>query len=353
MRVLLLSKYDRLGASSRLRSYQYMSFLEQHGVDVVAAPLFDDAYVQGLYNHALPRWRVLVGYLKRLWQLSRSRSYDVLWVEKEALPWLPAFFELSLLVRGTPIVVDYDDAVFHRYDIHRSWLVRFLLGQKIDRIMASSDVVIAGSEYLLDRARRASARHIKKIPTVVDLDRYSSCSERHSPGEVTIGWIGTPGTAPYLLPLISVFKTLRETCRVRVLAIGANNRPDFEGIIETVPWSEATEVTLLSEVDIGIMPLPDEPFERGKCGYKLIQYMASGKPVVASPVGENSHIVRSGVNGFLPNNGVEWLQHLSDLCQSEALRERMGAAGREIVEREYSLAVTAPRLLQILREVAN
>lgn len=353
MRVLLLSKYDRLGASSRLRSYQYLSFLQQHGVTVEAAPLFDDTYVQGLYVRAVPRWRVLVGYLKRLCLLFRSRSYDVLWVEKEALPWLPAFFELPLLSRGTPIVVDYDDAVFHRYDIHRSGLVRFVLGQKIDRIMASSDVVIAGSEYLLDRARRAGARRIEKIPTVVDLIRYSSCSERHSPGEVTIGWIGTPGTAPYLLPLIPVFKALRETCRVRVLAIGANNRPEFDSVIETVPWSEATEVALLSEVDIGVMPLPDLPFERGKCGYKLVQYMASGKPVVASPVGENSLIVRSGVNGFLPNNGAEWLRHLSDLCQSKELRKRMGAAGREIVEKEYSLSVTAPRLLKILREVAR
>jgi len=353
MRVLLLSKYDRLGASSRLRSYQYLLFLEHHGITVVVASLFDEAYVQGLYARAVPRWRVLVGYFKRLWLLFRSRSYDVLWVEKEALPWFPAFFELSLLVRGTPIVVDYDDAVFHRYDIHRSRVVRFLLGKKIERIMASADVVIAGSEYLIDRARRATAKRIEKIPTVVDLDRYSLSPARHSAGEVIIGWIGTPGTATYLLPLIPVFKALRDTCRIRVMAIGANNRSDFEGVIETVPWSEATEVALLSEVDIGIMPLPDEPFERGKCGYKLIQYMASGKPVVASPVGENAHIVRSGVNGFLPNNDSEWLKHLTELCQSEVLRRRMGAAGREIVEREYSLSITAPRLLQILREVAR
>lgn len=352
MRVLLLSKYDRLGASSRLRSYQYLSFLEQHGVIVVVAPLFDDAYVQGLYARTVPRWRVLVGYFKRLWLLFWLRSYDVLWVEKEALPWLPAVFELPLLLRGTPIVVDYDDAVFHRYDIHRSRLVRFLFGQKIDRIMSSADVVIAGSQYLIDRARRAGAKRIEKIPTVVDLDRYSSCSVRPLTGEVTIGWIGSPGTAPYLLPLITVFKALSETYRVRVMAIGAKNRPEFEGVIETVPWSETTEVALLSNIDIGIMPLPDEPFERGKCGYKLVQYMASGKPVLASPVGENSHIVRPGVNGYLPRNQAEWLKHLTELCESESLRKQMGAAGRELVEKEYASTVTAPSLLQIFNEVA-
>lgn len=353
MRVLLLSKYARLGASSRLRSYQYLPFLHKNGVNVVVAPLFDDAYVQGLYARAVPKWRVLVGYLKRLLVIFRVSSYDVLWVEKEAFPWLPQFFEFLLLARGTPIVVDYDDAVFHRYDIHRSKVVRFLLGQKIDRIMSSADVVIAGSEYLINRARSAGAKRIEKIPTVVDLGRYAERPETNSHGVVTIGWIGTPGTAPYLLPLIPVFKALRETCRVRVMAIGANNRTEFEGVIETVPWSEATEVALLSEVDVGIMPLPDEPFERGKCGYKLIQYMVTGLPVVASPVGENSYIVRVGVNGFLPDDHSQWLESLAKLCNSPSLRKQMGIAGRSIVEKEYSLEAASVRLLQIFKEIAE
>lgn len=353
MRVLLLSKYARLGASSRLRSYQYLPFLQQNGVAVVVAPLFDDAYVQGLYARAVPKWRVLVGYLKRLWVIFSARSYDVIWVEKEAFPWLPAFFEISLLVQGIPIVVDYDDAVFHRYDIHHSRLVRFLLSQKIDRIMASADVVIAGSEYLIDRARSAGAKRIEKLPTVVDLGRYSKCPERHSPEELTIGWVGTPGTAAYLLPLVPVFKALRETCKVRVIAIGANNRPEFEGVIETVPWSEETEVALLSEADIGIMPLPDEPFERGKCGYKLIQYMAIGLPVVASPVGENLKIVRVGINGFLPESHSQWLESLVKLCSSPSLRRQMGTAGRGIVEKTYTLEATSARLLQILKGIVK
>lgn len=353
MRVLLLSKYGRLGASSRLRSLQYLPFLEEQGITVVVAPLLNDAYVRGLYAQAVPRWRVIAGYCKRLWSLFSSRSYDLLWVEKEALPWLPEFLELTLISSGTPMVVDYDDAVFHRYDIHRNPLVRIVLGQKIDRIMRSADVVIAGNQYLIDRAHRVGAKRIEKIPTVVDLNRYFIRANCQSSDAIFIGWIGTPVTASYLLPLIHVFKNLRENYGVRVLAIGADNRPEFEGVVEAVPWSERAEVALLSQIDIGVMPLPDAPFERGKCGYKLVQYMACGKPVVASPVGENTLIVRSGVNGFLPTNADEWRLHLADLCQSETLRKRLGLAGREIVEREYALGVTAPHLLQIFCELAG
>jgi glycosyltransferase involved in cell wall biosynthesis len=353
MRVLLLSKYDSVGASSRLRSYQYLNFLERHGVTVQVAPLFDDTYIDSLYEGSISRLNILIFYLKRIWILLSFRSYDLLWVEKELFPWVPFFFESILLVRGKPIVVDYDDAVFHRYDKHPNRLIRLILKNKIDQIMSIATVVIAGSEYLVDRASKAGAKRIEKIPTVVDVDRYLPRSNRCSSSEIMIGWIGTPLTARYLLPLIPIFKALHQLHNIRVLAIGAINRHEFQGVIETVPWSEATEASLLTQIDIGIMPLPDEPFERGKCGYKLIQYMASGKPVIASPVGENLHIVKVGINGFLPTNIYEWQQYLLDLCQSESMSLQMGAAGREIVEKEYSLAITAPHLLRIFEDALS
>lgn len=346
-----MSRYDRLGASSRLRSYQYLPYLNQHGVDVEISPLFDDAYVKGLYIRKVSRLQVVLAYIQRLRQIFNVRSYDLIWVEKEVLPWVPAFLELLLLRRTRPLVVDYDDAVFHRYDKHRSALVRWVLGRKIDWIMAASDVVIAGSEYLVERARLAGARRIEKIPTVVDLHRYSSLPIRRIENVLTIGWIGSPGTAHYLLPLISVFRLLHENFTVRVVAIGAKNCAEFDDLIEVLPWSEDTEATLLSQIDIGIMPLPDEPFERGKCAYKLIQYMAVSKPIVASPVGENVNVVRPGVNGFLATLESEWLSALSKLCNDAALRERFGQAGRDIADQMYSLSVTAPRLLGLFHSV--
>lgn len=349
--MLLMSRYDRLGASSRLRSYQYLPYLNQHGVDVEISPLFDDAYVKGLYIRKVSRLQVVLAYIQRLRQIFNVRSYDLIWVEKEVLPWVPAFLELLLLRRTRPLVVDYDDAVFHRYDKHRSALVRWVLGRKIDWIMAASDVVIAGSEYLVERARLAGARRIEKLPTVVDLHRYSSLPIRRIENVLTIGWIGSPGTAHYLLPLISVFRLLHENFTVRVVAIGAKNCAEFDDLIEVLPWSEDTEATLLSQIDIGIMPLPDEPFERGKCAYKLIQYMAVSKPIVASPVGENVNVVRPGVNGFLATLESEWLSALSKLCNDAALRERFGQAGRDIADQMYSLSVTAPRLLGLFHSV--
>ena len=346
-----MSRYDRLGASSRLRSYQYLPYLNQHGVDVEISPLFDDAYVKGLYIRKVSRLQVVLAYIQRLRQIFNVRSYDLIWVEKEVLPWVPAFLELLLLRRTRPLVVDYDDAVFHRYDKHRSALVRWVLGRKIDWIMAASDVVIAGSEYLVERARLAGARRIEKLPTVVDLHRYSSLPIRRIENVLTIGWIGSPGTAHYLLPLISVFRLLHENFTVRVVAIGAKNCAEFDDLIEVLPWSEDTEATLLSQIDIGIMPLPDEPFERGKCAYKLIQYMAVSKPIVASPVGENVNVVRPGVNGFLATLESEWLSALSKLCNDAALRERFGQAGHDIADQMYSLSVTAPRLLGLFHSV--
>jgi len=351
MRVLLLSKYDRMGASSRLRSYQYLPYLKQNGVDVTVSPLFYDGYVRDHYKHRVSRWRVLLAYMSRLYLLSSVGSYDLVWVEKEALPWLPACIELFFLRRIATIAVDYDDAVFHRYDGHHSALIRLLLGRKIDRIMAASDLVIAGSEYLIERARVAGAARIEKLPTVVDLTRYDVRSNRRNEGDVTIGWIGSPGTESYLLPLLPVFRLLQQRYGVRIVAVGANERKEFRDLLEVRPWSESTEVALLCQLDVGIMPLPDAPFERGKCAYKLIQYMASGKPIVASPIGENVVAVRSNVNGFLASSESEWLAALTKFCNDTLLRERCGKAGRAIAEKKYSLAATAPRLLAIFKSM--
>lgn len=353
MRILLLSKYGRLGASSRVRSYQYLPYLEKHSVLVDVAPLLDDTYVKDLYAGSVSKWRVLLAYIRRTWKLLNLGSYDLIWLEKEAYPWLPAYFELIFLRRKIPVVVDYDDAVFHRYDTHQSALVQFLLGQKIDRIMSAADMVIAGSEYLIGRANLAGAQRVEKLPTVVNMSCYPILQKRQIGSLLTIGWIGSPTTTHYLLPLISVFRSLRKNFNLRVLAIGASKFPEFDNLVDVVPWSENTEATLISQIDIGIMPLPDEPFEQGKCAYKLIQYMASSKPVVASPVGENIHVVRPGVNGFLATSEAEWIFALSNLCNDSVLRERCGQAGRVFAEETYSLEVTAPRLLALFQSLSR
>jgi hypothetical protein len=174
MQILVLTRYERLGSSSRVRFYQYFSYLRAQNVKIIAAPFFDDGYVRNLYwGQRTSLTTVLWAYLKRLSILIRSSSFDLLWIEKELLPWLPAWFEMLLDSLKIPYVVDYDDAVFHRYDMHSAVLVRALLGHKIDHVMKHSRLVIAGNEYLAQRARQAGAHRVECLPSVVDVSQYS------------------------------------------------------------------------------------------------------------------------------------------------------------------------------------
>jgi len=335
-----------------LRTYQYLPFLEARGVQFFAAPLLQDDYVKGLYGGTVPIFSVLRSYLKRMVLLLRAQRFDVVWVEKEIFPWLPFWVERALCPNGVPVVVDYDDAIFHRYDRHKSSWVRALLGKKIDAVMRRADIVIVGNEYLGNRARSAGAKRVELLPTVVSVTRYTAAVAELK-GLVTIGWIGSPSTAHYLRLIAPVIQEIVASRGARVVAIGANAE-QLKGLpIEGKPWSEQSEVSAIQQFDIGIMPLPDEPFERGKCGYKLIQYMACGKPVVASPVGVNRVIVHEGLEGFLPVDLSQWSDALRELCDDPSLRERLGVAGRARVESEYSLQLTAPRLEVLLRSLAK
>jgi glycosyltransferase involved in cell wall biosynthesis len=353
VKVLFLTRYSYLGASSRLRSYQYIHFLARFGIEARVFPLFGDTYIKNLYTSGRrKKTEVFQAYLLRVAQLLRARHFDLLWIEKELFPWLPAWGESLFNIFGIPYVVDYDDAIFHNYDLHPNRLVRFCLGTKIDQVMRRAAVVIVGNDYLGDRARRAGAKRVENLPTVVDLNRYQVAPKtRETP--FTIGWIGSPMTAKYLN---LIWQALYEMCnngKAKVVLVGSG-RIISEGVpVEIRPWLEKREVEEIQSFDIGIMPLPDEPWTRGKCGYKLIQYMACGLPVVASPVGVNQQIVEHDVNGFLASNTAEWEMALNKLSDSPFLRAKMGRAGRKKVEERYNIQVTAPRLAEILRSAAK
>jgi glycosyltransferase involved in cell wall biosynthesis len=276
----------------------------------------------------------------------------VLWIEKELWPWAPAWLERAAW-RGKPVLLDYDDAIFHNYDLHRSAAVRRLYGGKIDALMQHASMVVAGNDYLAERARRAGAASVEVLPTVVDLERYAPPVR---PGvdaakPVVIGWIGSPATVGYLQALAEPLARVAAGRAIELHVIGASAALPGVAVVQ-VPWSEAGEVQAIGGCDIGIMPLLDSPWERGKCGYKLIQYMACGLPVVASPVGANMHIVEPGVSGFLADGPAQWEAALVQLADDVALRRRLGRAGRAAVEAHYSLQVAAPRLIGWLHELA-
>jgi len=353
MKVLLLCRYGSLGASSRVRYFQYLPYFRSKGVEVTVSPLFTDSYLRALYQGG-SRWHeVLAGYTHRVWAFLRARQFDLVIVEKELFPFFPALAERFLRKIEVPYVVDYDDALFHRYDRHPRAMVRGLLGHKIDAVMRHAAVVVAGNKYLADRARRAGASRVEVIPTTVDTERYQPRS--HDANETpVVGWIGTPKTSRYLQPLLPVFEILKKETQVRFVAVGARSE-DFAGTpVETSRWSAETEVASIQQFAIGIMPIEDTPWERGKCGYKLIQYMACGVPVVASPVGVNSDIVVPEENGLLAATLDEWKNSLSCLLMAEATcRQAMGRAGRARVEKRYTLKAQAPCFLTLLREAVS
>jgi glycosyltransferase involved in cell wall biosynthesis len=351
VRVLLLTRYDRLGASSRLRSLQFLPWLARAGIDVEVQPLLPNAYLQDLYQ-GRKDYRYAVGaYLGRYRSLGQTDKFDLLWIEKELFPWLPYWTESSWL-DGPPAILDMDDAIFHNYDLSKNLLVRSALGNKIDRLIARVNLVTVGSDYLAERATAAGAQRIERLPTVVDLDRYPLRIGRQS-YRCVIGWIGTPQTASYLFEVEGALAQLASSKIARTVLIGSGPI-SLRGVpTEIHSWFEDTEQEKVQLIDIGIMPLPDAPWERGKCGYKLIQYMASGVPVVASPVGANKQIIDHGVNGFLASTESEWIEYLSLLAASPPLRARMGAAGRAKVESQYCTRVIAPRLVDLIKSVAN
>ena len=347
MNILALPRYQRLGPSSRVRFYQYYPALQRQGFVIRDAPFFLDDYVRRLYaNQPVQIVDVLSAYWRRLFVLLRARDFDLLWLEKEFLPWMPTWME-TLLARQ-PYVVDYDDAVFHRYDLHRSALVRCLLGRKIDRVMQNAALVVAGNEYLKERAVSAGAKRAEILPSVVDADLYTPAPERAS--GFTVGWIGSPVTAPYLDVARPALEMLTNGGQAQVSLIGAGKAIKWENAnVHILPWCEESEIQNIQRFDVGIMPLLDEPFERGKCGYKLIQYMACGLPVVASPVGVNAQIVEHGVTGFLAESTQDWQQALAFLRENPVKRREMGLAGRAKMERGYSLKATAPKLADLLK----
>jgi glycosyltransferase involved in cell wall biosynthesis len=326
--------------------------MRAQGIHFAISPLLDIGYLEKLYGtgkHDL--LATAIGICRRVVDLLTSGKYDLLWIEKELFPWFPLFIEKPWETK-IPYVVDYDDAIFHNYDLHPRRFVRRLLGRKIDKIMGNATVVTAGNEYLAERARSARAPRVEIMPSVVDLERYPpvDCSVNEI---FTIGWIGSPTTAKHLLEAESALKQVCGDRGGKVVLVGARGNP-FRGLTATVrDWRETAEAAEVGNFDVGIMPLPDNPWERGKCGYKLLQYMACRKPVVASPVGANREIVVDGFNGFLASTPKDWSEALTRLKADPALRRAMGENGRRMVEEKYCLQVTAPRLRRILLEAAS
>ncbi|WP_439481072.1 glycosyltransferase family 4 protein [Cyclobacterium plantarum] len=351
-KILFLPKYPRKGASSRLRTYQFLPLWKEKGVAVTVSSFFTEAYLENIYSNKRPAYlHVLSCYWRRFKLLLTAGKYDLVCVEKELFPYFPAFPEW-LLARLKGYWVDYDDAVFHNYDQGKYPFVSRFFPHKIDRVMQWASVVTAGNNYLMERAGLAGADSVIQLPTVIDPNRYKK-KVHEKKNAVTIGWIGSPSTLKYLDAVIPALESLHKKHKIVVLLVNGNNHLQFSGNLKTIRWTEDGEVNALLQMDIGIMPLPDNAWERGKCAYKLIQYMACGLPVVASPVGMNREVVQHGVNGFLADTEEEWVEFLGQLISDWKMREDFGTKGYELVMEKYTLAGNFQKMLALVSTPAN
>jgi glycosyltransferase involved in cell wall biosynthesis len=352
MEILLLPKYGRKAASCRYRFLQYVPYLESLGIKCTISPLFDDDYLEKKYqtgrNDVVD---VAKAFFRRLMTIVHLHKYDLVVIHCEMFPYLPPLFERYLILRKIKYIFDYDDAIFHNYDQSPNMIMRWLFKEKIITAIEGAKYVIAGSQYLADYALRAN-KNVEVIPTVIDINKYPVRKLCPAPAETfTIGWIGSPSTAKYVEEIGTALSEICDNDNTKIILIGAG-RVNLPGVnYENLEWSEESEITNMQLFDVGIMPLSDGLWEKGKCGFKLIQYMACGLPVVASPVGVNSMLVEEGKNGFLVKTIEDWVRVLSILRDDRALRQRLGECGRKIIENQYCLQVTAPRYIALMQNI--
>ena len=344
--LLILTKYDRSGPSSRYRILQFVPYLESHGFRCAVQSLHAPDYLETIYSG---RTRSPLYYLGRLLAraqaVARASHYSAVFVQKEIAPYLPPWFELMLSAMRAKVVYDIDDAIYLPYSGSKHPAVRCLLGSKIPTALRRSTAVLAGNPYLLEYASRYN-RQAVYFPTVVDPARYAA--SWHDGSIPVVGWIGSPGTVRFLEERADVLRGVARASpfELRVIGVPALAIPGLD--VKSVPWSEETEARELSRCDIGIMPLPGDDWARGKCGLKLLQYMACGLAVVSSPAGGAGGIVKHGVNGYIARSDEEWRLFLAALVDNPELRRLMGREGRRHVEDHFSLEAWAPRMAEIL-----
>lgn len=352
--MLALSPIPEEGAGCRFRVSQYIPYLRGAGFDVTVSPFYSREYFNFVYrpgNYVRKATGFTSLTLRRINELFTMRDYDLVLLYREAIPIGPPFIERRIAQMGIPIVYDFDDAIFLPAVSEANKSVSFLKDpDRVSEILKLSDQVTVGNEFLASYARKFNS-HVTVIPTAVDTNRFVPRTDpRPIEGrKLVVGWIGSPTTFQYLESLKEILATVAAKHPFTLKVSGAGREVNFPGVdVQVVPWSMADEVSLFNTCDIGVYPLTDDDWSRGKCGFKAIQCMACGVPVVAAAVGVNREIITHGVNSMLASTRQEWIDHLSTLLTDVELRRSMAVAGRQTIEARYSLRVTAPQLAAVL-----
>jgi glycosyltransferase involved in cell wall biosynthesis len=332
--ILFLPISGPRGASSRYRVFQFLPWLTEAGI-THAVHLPPDSPGSGIQRlvKALRERRAIAG------MAHESRS---VFVQKRLLP----VTQVDALAAARPLAFDFDDAIFTSPSGERSRVAQRRVEERLKHVLATAKIVIAGNRYLCDYANQF-ARRVVHLPTVIDHTRYPAKAHAETP-KIVIGWIGHSVNHPYLLDMSEILQELAKRWKIRLLVVSDRDLAIPGVQVENRRWSEATEVRDILDMDIGIMPMPDDPWSRGKCGFKAIQYMAAGIPVVCAAVGANIEIVRDRIDGFCAGSEAQWRDGLAALIADVNLRQQIGTAARARIQANYSLENAAPQLIDTL-----
>jgi glycosyltransferase involved in cell wall biosynthesis len=350
IKVLGLALYGPVAASHRIRLSQYVSGLANMGIELQIQSLLNDVYVRSRFEgHELPLLAVLNSIKERIKILLKQQNFQAIIIHCELFTFLPSCLEQLFL--HTPYIYDFDDAFFTRYRSGRFHWLKPLLGNKFDKLIARSSAVTAGNTFLVEYAKKFNQNSVL-LPSVVDTNLYRSLPEIKKNNIFTIGWVGSPSTEPYLKLLIKPLKQLATENPIRLAVIGGQ-APKIEGVIvEEIKWSADNEVVLINGFDVGVMPLPNDEWSKGKCAFKLIQYMACGIPVLASRVGANIAVVNQKC-GFLVDDVSSWLCALRELRDKPSLRHDMGLEAKMQINKNYSLERNLPLLATVIKSIVK
>jgi glycosyltransferase involved in cell wall biosynthesis len=300
-------------------------------------------------GHSLQLWPLPRRWWSRLRLFRELRGRTVL-LQRHLLPG----WQLAMLRRwARRLVFDFDDAIFLRDSYAARGLHHAGRLRRFEVTVRASDVVVAGNDYLAQRALECGARCVHVIPTCVDPRRYPLAEPRSGPS-VRLVWVGSSSTLRGLERAAPLLEEVGRAVPGTELKLICDRFLSFSSLrVLPCPWTEAGEADEIAAADVGVSWVPDDLWSSGKCGLKVLQYMAAGLPVVANPVGVHRTMVRDGETGFLAETPSEWVAAVGRLARDAGLRRRLGRAGRDLVEAEYSVAAGAARWREVLGKMES
>ncbi len=335
-KIIFFPKYGNSSPSFRVRFKSYIPYLEKNSYKVITKVLFNNKfYTERIFLKKTNYLKSLYYYFRRLYYILFYRKPFIAVIHIELLPYIPYLGEFILKIRKIPYIVDIDDAVYLRFH-NKNFILNYLLNIKFNYMIKNASSIFAGNKFHFNNFKILN-KNIHYFPSVIDFNKYEKFINNTKHKNFTIVWIGTPSTSIYLLDIVDELNFLIDKHGIDLKLIGADKNllSNLKG--KFIDWSEKNELSELSKCHVGIMPLRNTKWERGKCAYKILQYMALKLAVVASPIGVNKEIIVEGKNGFLANNQKDWSLKIIELKKNEKLFNKVSSEGHLTSKNNFNI----------------